>query len=169
MDTFSFAMQMEKDGENYYRELAAKSKNPGLEKIFVMLADEEVKHYRIFAELQSRNSLPEVGESKVLSEVKNVFEKMKDGTLKFEQGHHVDTTAETDAYRNARDLEMKSRDFYTEKAGETTDTRTKGILQMLAMEEDKHFRIMENIIEFVSRPEPGNWLENAEWHHLDDY
>jgi hypothetical protein len=37
------------------------------------------------------------------------------------------------------------------------------------MEEDKHLRIMENIVEFVSRPEPGNWLENAEWHHLETY
>jgi hypothetical protein len=39
----------------------------------------------------------------------------------------------------------------------------------LAAEEKKHLRIMENIVEFVSRPEPGNWLENAEWYHLDEY
>jgi len=39
----------------------------------------------------------------------------------------------------------------------------------LAKEEANHLRIMENIVEFVTRPEPGNWLENAEWHHLNEY
>jgi rubrerythrin len=43
------------------------------------------------------------------------------------------------------------------------------ILLRLAGEEDRHCRIMENIVAFVARPEPGNWLENAEWHHLDEY
>jgi len=27
--------------------------------------------------------------------------------------------------------------------------------------------LLENIIDFISRPR--NWLENAEWHHLDKY
>ena len=39
----------------------------------------------------------------------------------------------------------------------------------LAGEEEKHLRIVRAITEFVSRPEPGNWLENAEWHHLQEY
>lgn len=38
-----------------------------------------------------------------------------------------------------------------------------------ASEEEKHLRIMENIVEFVAGPEPGFWLENAEWHHLEEY
>jgi rubrerythrin len=41
MDIYTFAMQMEKDGEEYYRELGTKCKNEGLTKIFTMLADEE--------------------------------------------------------------------------------------------------------------------------------
>jgi rubrerythrin len=169
MDIWAFAMQMEQDGERYYRELAAKAKNPGLEKIFVMLADEEVKHFQIFKELKAKNKLPEIDASTVITGVKNIFAQMKSGSLTFTQGHHVDTTEATDAYRHARDLEVKSRDFYLEKAAEATDEETGKILKLIAGEEDKHFRIMESIIEFVSRPEPGKWLENAEWHHLDEY
>jgi hypothetical protein len=37
----------------------------------------------------------------------------------------------------------------------------------LADEEKKHMILMENLIEFVSRPD--TWLENAEWYHLDEY
>jgi hypothetical protein len=43
------------------------------------------------------------------------------------------------------------------------------IFLQLEDQEKKHLRIMENIVEFISKPEPGNWLENAEWHHLDKY
>ena len=169
MDIYAFAIQMEKDGELYYRELSTKSSNQGLAKIFVMLADEEVKHFKIIEELQKKNLLPEVTDSEVLSEVKNIFQEMRAGRLDFEQGHYIDTTEETNAYRKARDIEAKSREFYLEKAEEATDDQTRMVLKILAREEDKHYRIMDNIIEFVSKSEPGHWLENSEWHHLDEY
>jgi len=47
MNIYEFAMQMEKDGENYYRHLAEESTITGLGKIFTMLANEEVKHFNI--------------------------------------------------------------------------------------------------------------------------
>lgn len=34
-------------------------------------------------------------------------------------------------------------------------------------EEKKHYFLLDNIIEFVSRPE--QWLENAEFYHLEEY
>lgn len=39
MDIFKYAMRMEKDGENYYRQLAGQTANGGLKAILVMLAD----------------------------------------------------------------------------------------------------------------------------------
>ncbi len=42
MDIYDYAIQMEKDGETYYRELGRKSKAEGLQFIFTILADEEV-------------------------------------------------------------------------------------------------------------------------------
>ena len=167
MDIYEFAMQMEKDGENYYRKLTSECRNIGLVKIFSMLAEEEVKHYKIIERVRENPSLPQIADSQVLEKVKNVFVEMKDQGLK--QDPHIDTTEETNAYRMARDLEEKSRDFYLEKANEAKDQDAKLLLEKLSKEEEKHLRIMENIVEFVSRPEPGNWLENAEWHHLDAY
>ncbi|HEW78498.1 MAG TPA: rubrerythrin, partial [Phycisphaerales bacterium] len=40
MDIFKYAMQMEKDGEDYYRQLAQQTSNKGLQTILTMLADE---------------------------------------------------------------------------------------------------------------------------------
>lgn len=169
MNIYTFAMQMEKDGEEYYRQLEQKCNNQGLKKIFAMLADEEVKHFQVIKQLQDKTSLPKVVSSDVLKNTRNIFEEMRAGKLIFTQGHYVDTTEETNAYRKARDIEEQSRTFYLEKAEAATDNESKLLLKMLAAEEDKHCRILDNIVDFVSRPEPGNWLENAEWHHLESY
>jgi len=164
MDIYEFAKQMEKDGEKYYRELADNSELDGLKKIFTILADDEVKHYQIIEQLRLKSGLPQMAETKVLENTKNIFVEMKG----LDVGPRIDATRETSAYRKARELEKLSRDFYSAKAGEVEGKEAKLLLEKLAAEEERHFRIMENIVEFVSRPEPGNWLENAEWHHLEE-
>ncbi len=164
MNIYEFAMQMEKDGENYYRKLAGQSKEPGLKKIFTMLADDEVYHYQLVERLgkgQRENPV----DSGILENVKNVFVSMKE----IKEELHIDTTKAANEFRKACTIEEKSRDFYQEKAEQVEDAQEKEILLYLAKWEDGHLRIIENIVEFVSRPEPGNWLENAEWHHLDEY
>ncbi len=165
MDVFEFAMQMEKDGEKYYREMMLISKTVGLQKIFGLLADEEVKHC-LFLEQLRRNTGPQRFEgTPILKNVKNIFIEMRENKI----DPPIDLTDAAIAYRKALEIEEMSRRFYLEKAEEAGDDQTKRLLTQLAKEEEKHVRIMENIIEFVSRPEPGNWLENAEWHHLNDY
>ena len=137
----------------------------GLKNIFSMLADEEVKHYKFIEELRLQSGLPQIENTRILENVKNIFLEMKDG----KQIPHIDTTEETNAYRKARDIEEKSRDFYLEKAETVDDEQEKLLLNLLAKEEEKHLHIMDNIVEFVSRAEPGKWLENAEWQNLDTY
>ncbi len=72
MNIYDFAMQMEKDGENYYRELAAASEIAGLKKIFDMLADEEVKHFQIFRQLKEKKGETQFPETSILTNVKNI-------------------------------------------------------------------------------------------------
>jgi rubrerythrin len=165
MNIFEFAMQMEKDGEQYYRELAGQNISPGLAKIFTMLANEEVKHYKVVERLNERLGVDRLADTRILENVKNVFAEMKDA----EQPLLIDATQETKNYLKARDIEAESVRFYEEKAREAPGAPQFQIFLQLAAEEKKHLRIMENIVEFVSRPEPGNWLENAEWYHLDEY
>ena len=88
-----------------------------------------------------------------------------------EQPLYIDATKETQRYRKARDIEEASMKFYQEQDEKATGGGGPQwqIFLQLAREEAQHLWIMENILEFVSRPEPGNWLENAEWHHLDEY
>ena len=50
-DVVELAMQAEKSGEAFYRAVALKSESPQLRALFEDLAEQEVKHYHVFAEL----------------------------------------------------------------------------------------------------------------------
>lgn len=162
MNVFEFAMQMEKDGEAFYRQIAGKTKNAGLQKIFTTLADEEVVHYNTFKKLFERTSVDAV-ESNVLTKAKNIFQEMK-------KTGGFDVSAETpqiEAYKKAMDAEKEAFTFYEKKAEETTVAAEKIILQAFAREERRHYRLLENVLEFISRPD--SWLENAEFSQLGEY
>jgi rubrerythrin len=160
MNIFEYAMQMEKDGEDYYRQLAQQTNDKGIRTILTMLADEEVKHYNAIEKMKTEK--PQLAETKILTDAKNVFIQIKEsgGSFDFD-------ISQTELYKKAQDIEKKNQDFYTEKADEVTEEYQKEVFLRFAEEERKHYLLLENIIEFVSRPEA--WLENAEFCHLEEY
>jgi rubrerythrin len=161
MDIFEYAMQMEKDGEAYYRDLAAKCSMSGLEKILTMLADDESVHYNVFKNLKDHSATKLQG-STVVKDAKNVFAEMKDK----ETGFNLEGS-EIDLYKKAIEIENKSEDFYREKADEVESEEAKRLLLEIAEEERNHAFLLENMVAFLARPQ--TWLENAEFHHLDEY
>jgi len=161
MNIFDFAMEKEKYSEDYYRRLAGKIENIGLKNIFTMLADEEAKHYTIVANMKE-NINPELAKTTILSDAKEIFVKMRDVAEKFDFN-----ISQVELYNKAKDIEVQSRKFYLEKKEQVENASQKEIFQKLADQEQKHFVLLENIVDFVSRPQ--TWLENAEWHHLDEY
>ncbi|MDR4508009.1 MAG: ferritin family protein [Candidatus Brocadiaceae bacterium] len=161
MDIFEFALQMEKDGEKYYRDLVLKVDNIGLKNVLSMLADAEVKHYEILQRLKE-NETVQISDVSVLSDVKNIFTKMKE-----EKDISGLDSSLREVYENALEIEKKSQEFYKEKAEEVHEQSQREILLKIAEEEKHHCIILENIINFVSQP--ARWLENAEWYHMDEY
>ena len=160
MDIFDYAMQMEKDGESFYRSIAVKTDNNGLKAIVTMLADEEVKHYQVIERIkQDQYEMPETN---ILDDAKSIFIQMK------EKGEDFDSDLEQiELYKKAQEIEKQSQQFYQGKANEVDKDIQKQLFKQLAKEEEKHYFLLDNMIEFVSRPK--QWLENAEWYHLDEY
>ena len=160
MNIFEYAIQMEKDGETYYRQLAQQTVKKGLKTILTMLADEEVKHYNAIEKMKTTE--PHMVETTILSDSKNVFVQIQESSESFDFD-----PGQIELYKKAQDIEERSRDFYLEKASQVEEEYQKDILLRLADEEKKHYFLLENIVEFVSRPE--TWLENAEFFHLEEY
>lgn len=161
MNIFKYAMEKEKYSENYYRELAAKTDNKGLRNILNMLADEELKHYRIVEKMKAATPV-EIAETSILSNARDVFSRMREAkdTFDFDVG-------ELELYKKAQQFEKNSKQFYEQKAQQVQDPCQKEIFEKLAQEENKHYLLLENIIDFLSRPQ--TWLENAEFYHLEEY
>ncbi|MFA5239896.1 MAG: ferritin family protein [Phycisphaerae bacterium] len=160
MNIFEFAMEKEKYSEDYYRQLAGKSSNAGLKTIFNMLAEEEAKHYKMVSDMKEDVN-PDLAGTTVLSDAKDIFAKMKESAQKFDFN-----VSQIELYKKAMRFEKQSQDLYLEKADEVKKDQ-KEIFLKLADEEKKHYFLLENIIEFVSRPQ--TWLENAEFYHLEEY
>lgn len=161
MNIIEYALEMEKDGEDYYRNLAAKAGNKGIENIFLALANAEAKHYQAFLQLRDGLSIPSSDED-ILSHAKSIFQKMK-----LDQDPLNVQDDQVEAYKKARQIEKESKDFYLQKATELSNPIEKELCLKLAEEEMQHYILLDAMIDFISKP--YTWLENAEWSHLDDY
>lgn len=162
MNIYKYAMKMEKDGESYYNELANKTDDAGLQNILRMLANDEVKHYNIIEQMIKIDVGAELAESDILKNAKNIFSKIKGKNLVFEFD-----VSQINFYRKAQEIEEKSYKFYMEMSDKVEIKSQRKIFLKLAGEEKKHMFLLENLVEFVSRPE--TWIENAEFNHLDNY
>ena len=67
-----YLLKVEKDGEEYYRNLANNAPNPGFKYIFTMLADEEAKHYAAIERMQHSGEQA-LEKSSILGETRNNF------------------------------------------------------------------------------------------------
>ncbi len=159
MDIYEYAMEMERDGEDLYRRLEAKTPNKGLKSIFAMLADAEVRHCKLFHNMQKHDEV-HMTETPILNSVKNIFVQMGE-----KKEIEVDIS-DIELYRKAQEIEQKSRDFYLQKSAEVEKSQ-KEVFLKIADEEKRHYFILEKIIDFVNRP--AYWLENPEWYHMEDY
>ena len=161
MDIFEFAKEKEKYAEEFYRDRAAKSPDKGLAEIFLLLANEEEKHFDMIEKMQAEVPA-ELTETTVLSDATAIFEKIREGAKKFSFDR-----SELELYKEAQKIEQNARDYYLDKADQVEVQAQKDIFIKLAEEEKKHYFLLDNIIDFVSRPQ--QWLENAEFHHMEDY
>lgn len=161
MDIFEFAKEKEKYAEEFYRDRAAKSPDKGLAEIFLLLANEEEKHFDLIEKMQAEVPA-ELTETTVLSDAATIFEKIREGAMKFSSDR-----SELELYKEAQKIEQNARDYYLDKADQVEVQAQKDIFIKLAEEEKKHYFLLDNIIDFVSRPQ--QWLENAEFHHMEDY
>jgi len=163
MDVLEYAMQMELDGEKFYRDLAAQTADVGLTGILTRMAEMEVKHYDTFKALKE-GAPDELAPDVVRDGAKTLFAKMAEDGQAFSLEE-----PQVELYRKAEEIERKARDFYREKAEEIEDEAAKAIVLRIADEEELHCQLLGSIVEHVSRPVEGNWIENAEWCPAGEY
>lgn len=149
MNVFEYAIQMEVDGEKFYRELALENKDNDLKQVFTSLAEDEKNHAKIIKEKQIGTS-SSIEEGDVAS-VENVF---TDATDVVSEDYPIE---QLHAYRKALEMEKKSINLYKKLLAEAPEN--KEIFEFLIEQEEDHYNIIEEIIEMLMRPQ--EWIESA--------
>ncbi len=161
MNVFELAKKVELEGEKIYKEGLERTSNPGLKRILKMLLDAEINHYRIFDAMEHEKK-PESVSHFSFDSIKHIFENIRSSPegLDFNE-------EEIEVYKKALKFETNTERFYREQAEKTADKKLKEEFILVAEEEKKHKHIVQNLLDFVNRP--NEWLENAEFNHLDQY
>jgi len=160
MNVYDYAMNVEKDGERYYRELASKTDDVGLQSILNMLAEEEAKHYIVFEKMSKNQVIPTQPKVDIFQHSQNIFQKMKN-----ENQLPSFTEDQIELYKSAFRSEESSYKFYTEKALMLDIGEQRDAFLRIGEEERTHMVLLENLIEYISAPE--TWIQSAEFNHLN--
>ncbi len=161
MDVFGFAIQMEVDGERYYREQAGRFAGSGLQKVFLMLAEDE-KHHAEILEGKSKGGVYALADSVTLAEARNIFLGMGDFKSEIQK-----IPSQLDVYEIALDMEKKSIALYTDCLSKSKDDSEKDIFEYLIGQEKDHLAIMEELMEAVRNA--VSWVESAEFGIRKEY
>jgi len=159
------AIQMEVDGEEFYRQASRRSSNKLAREIFQNLADEEDEHRRKFEEiyeaLKRGQDWPDVELSASKGErLKSIFAQATE-----ERGSKIRVaSSELEAIKTAIDMEVKSYDFYRSRSEKSAFLLEKRFYHALAGEERAHHLALLDSYEYLTSPE--GWFVARE-HRLD--
>lgn len=161
-DIYEFALEFEKENREFYEECAGGTNDETLKNVFEELAAEEAKHEKIVQALADDRNVTSV-KSDINMKAKDAFDKIAEN---FDEKDLM-PEGQVDIYKKAKELEIKSKNFYKEHAEKSNNATVAKVFNELSAEEKKHEEILDNIITMVNRP--NTWLDDAEWYHLEEY
>lgn len=161
MNPIEFAIQMEHDGEAYYRKQAELNKDNSLRPVCEMLAADERHHAQV---LLSRSKLMsyELTDSDTLRSAKSIFSGIGDIESEFKE-----IPSQLDFYRIASEKEQQSIDLYTDLLSKADNQQDKELFQYLIGQEKQHFEVLDNLATLLRHTE--DWVESAEFGLRKDY
>ena len=165
MDFLDFAKEIETEGIKRYSILVHTMQVKELSGIFAFMADQEKSHYELFDSWQRNGAAaPELPVETVLGKAKGAFE---DIAGHFLARNFVPPINYEQVYKQALGFENRSIALYEETLPKINDDAQRGTLKLIIDQEKAHAHFITALMEFLHHP--GEWLENAEWHHLDEY
>jgi rubrerythrin len=166
MDLLRIAKDLENKAVSFYQDLANSTKIGEFNGIFKDLAREEQKHFEIFDNWQKNKRLPDL-ENIVpwVTDSRAIFESLSEQF----KGSSGEFLSRSQIFTMAIDLERKSIDFYRRlmELPDTEYSAHRAMVERIMVQEENHIRVITSLAEFLRHP--GEWLENAEFNHREEY
>lgn len=138
------AMQNELEGETFYRQAAASSRQTQAKTLFEWLAEQEVDHYRRVKLEHDALAAGQGWQAVAPAEGLTIFPSDK----KDVQQELADVSDEAEAFRLARQFEEKSYDIYQQAIDAVDDELGRQVLEQLADEERHHLELVSEWLTF---------------------
>ena len=164
-EALAAAIEMEKQGQTFYKTTAGKTKDKMTKSVFEFLSNEELKHIdaiKVFYDAEMAGEDIDFGS--IISDSKNVAAKKAIGKLfrGLDQKAPVDKP-DLEAYKFARDFEKNGERFYRQALDKSTDPEVKKLFSFLVEEEKRHFQMIDDSLAFLE--DPAEWFHRREkWH-----
>ena len=159
------AIEFERNGEVFYRELLEKVSDPFAKKVLEFLADEEVEHIRkieVFNDsLLGKDWFDFEAECGL-----DLHERIRDLVQEKRQGANKNvnpSSNDLDIYDIAMLLESKSFELYKHALEEPQDEKVETFLRFLLAEEGEHYDLLASSKKYLADPsyyfqEYGGWI-----------
>jgi rubrerythrin len=162
MNNLDMAIQMEEQGASYYKLQSETHKGTPLELIFIMLAEDEIKHREILKSRFQRNSEYSLLDNGTLNKSLSIFSDQRTVIQELRQ-----VPSQLNVYKEALDNEQQSIDLYKSQFKEAKTDSDKELFEFLIKEEMNHHNILEEIVILLTRTE--DWVESAEFGKRKEY
>lgn len=158
-EAIRMAIELEKDGEKFFREAANKTENKLGKKMFQSLAEDELKHLETFQHMFDtmtgtdawRSIAEEIGR---LGKVPVFEEVSKKSPVK-------DSTSEVEGLRLAMEIEKKAIEFFSEAIEQADDPVAVEIFERIRGQEEYHYGLIQAQYDYVAKT--GFWFDVAEF------
>jgi rubrerythrin len=161
MEIMQFAIAMEKDGEAYYREQAARNAGNALRVVFELLAKDEARHAQLLQNMQDDVAY-ELESDNALTKQISLFR----GTEDFQSAVR-ELPDQAELYHAASEKERQSIELYGDLKNKAADGVSRELFGFLLREEQKHFTLLDELFRHVNRPK--EWVEAAEFGVREEY
>ena len=162
MDFLSNAMELEKKTIAAFRTLSSRcASHEKVHAILEMLIKDHAQHLKTLSRAQDQDIFA-LDDLDVFKDIRGQLEQIRSNKDTF--SCDVDQLS---LYREARGLVLKKQTLYLQARDAIRNPEGMTYLDRLIQEEHKQMVVLDNIIHMVERPE--NWLEDAEFSHLEEY
>lgn len=161
MNNLEFAIAMEKEGERYYLAQAELNKDNSLNKVCLLMAEDERKHAKILADLL-KGKREKLEDRDFFMDLKSVFdnlEETKDGA--------VDAKSQLEFYKDAQEKEKESIELYLKLRDASCLKEDVEIYDFLIAQEKEHYEVLGELIKLLTHGE--EWVESPEFGLREDY
>jgi len=154
------AIQLEKDGRQFFELAAEETKNELGKKMFQKLAADEIRHLvtfeKMFKTLADPKTWKELMKSGPPRERMPFFAEKAENRSPAEKG-----AGEVSALRQALEVERRAIDFFKKVAEEARDPEASRIFELIAEEEVSHYDLIQAQIDSVTNS--GFWFDVSEF------